>query len=179
MAGKKKLEARSGHNIRGGIILDVLLYGRVDRGMEHAFPSCENRYRGVNAPARNDQFAEPTIRGLTLKKPPPALWPNALSLLVATHRLASSPAVQAPNLIMRVPRKSKTVDTVKAQSLTQVRKPNLGRMCFAADRPNRFLIVSCPCRLRNPPRLRPRPLLHPPSSRADVSLWSFTATLSV
>ena len=44
---------------------------------------------------------------------------------------------------MRVRQKPKSVDTVKAQSLVEVRKPNRRRVCIIVDRFDRFLIVSC------------------------------------
>lgn len=76
----------------------------------------------------DDWFAVVTVR-LTLKREQPASWPDVSSLPVATHLLSSLRTAKAPNFIMRVRRKTKPVDTVKAQSLAEVSKPNLCRMC--------------------------------------------------
>ena len=102
-----------------------------------------NRYRGHSADAPPGLFPAvnwspaPIIR-LTLKRR------NQRSGQMCRHSLSRPPssAVQAPNLIMRVRSKSKGVDTVKAQSLTEVREPNHNPQGAIVDSPDRFLIVS-------------------------------------
>jgi len=96
---------------------------------------------------RRAKFPESnSIRLVTaLKKAQSELWPDVSSLLVATHLLTSPHTVQALNFIMRVRRKLKSVDTVKAQSLDEVRKPNLGHIIpIIADTGwTRFLLSFC------------------------------------
>jgi hypothetical protein len=102
-----------------------------------------NRYRGHSADAPPGLFLAvnwspaPIIR-LTLKRR------DQRSGQMCRHSLLRPPssAVQAPNLIMRVRSKSKGVDTVKAQSLTEVREPNHNPQGAIVDSPDRFLIVS-------------------------------------
>jgi hypothetical protein len=66
-------------------------------------------------------ITEPIIR-LTLKRR------DRCSGQMCRHALScsSSSTAQAPNLIMHVRSKSKGVDTVRARSLAEVRKPNHG-----------------------------------------------------
>lgn len=73
-----------------------------------------------------------------IQKAHPPCW-SEVSLL-AVPRFPLPLAVQAPICIMRLGRKSKTVDTARAQSLAKVREPNHGSTPGIADGPSRFLL---------------------------------------
>lgn len=102
--------------------------------------SGKSRNRAVIVVSRR-LLAAGTDNSLDIEKAQPAFWPDVASLPVASHLSPPSSTVKPPRLIMRVGRKSKGIDTLKAQSLTEVRKPNHLHCAAPVARPNRFLIV--------------------------------------